>query len=58
MEELQSPIPVNEALKDGCDKLIVVLTRHRKFIKPAIGYFSLVMRISAMAELLKTPYSI
>lgn len=52
-----SPIPVNEALRDGCDKLIVILTRHRKFIKPAVRFqtfCSLVMRkYPAMMDLLK-----
>ena len=52
-----SPIPVKEALKDGCEKLIVVLTRDRKFIKPALkcqSICSFVMRkYPAMVELLK-----
>lgn len=57
-----SPIPVDEALKDGCDKLIVVLTRDRKFIKPPLkmqGFCSLVMRkYPAMVELLKRHHKV
>ena len=57
-----SPIPVDEALKDGCDKLIVVLTRDRKFIKPPLkmqGFCSLVMRkYPAMVELLKRHHEV
>ena len=52
-----SPIPVGEALKDGCERLIVVLTRHRDFVKPAVKCHwlcSLMMRkYPAMAALLK-----
>lgn len=52
-----APIPVEEALKDGCDRIIVVLTRHREFIKPALKCQSLcsfIMRkYPAMIELLK-----
>lgn len=32
------PIPVRKALEDGCDKVIVVLTRDRKYIKAPEGY--------------------
>lgn len=57
-----SPIPVDEALKDGCDKLIVVLTRDRKFIKPPLkmqGFCSVVMRkYPAMVELLKRHHEV
>lgn len=57
-----SPIPVDEALRDGCDKLIVVLTRDRNFIKPPLkmqGFCSLVMRkYPAMVELLKRHHEV
>lgn len=57
-----SSIPVDEALRDGCDKLIVVLTRDRKFIKPPLkmqGFCSLVMRkYPAMVELLKRHHEV
>lgn len=52
-----APIPVGEALKDGCDKLIVVLTRDRNFIKPKLKCFPLVAwkmrKYPAMVELLR-----
>ena len=52
-----APIPVSEAIKDGCDKLIVVLTRDRNFIKPKLKCFPLIAwklrKYPAMVELLK-----
>lgn len=34
---LHAPIPVEKALKDGCDKLIIVLTRQRGYHKEAMA---------------------
>lgn len=34
---ISDPIPVARALADGCDKLIVVLTRHRDYVKSPEG---------------------
>lgn len=52
-----APIPVDEALKDGCDKLIVILTRDRKFVKPKLKCFPFIAwkmkDFPAMVELLK-----
>lgn len=57
-----APIPVSEALKDGCEKLIVVLTRARDFVKPPLKLFPLVawkMReYPAMVELLKRHHEV
>ena len=33
MAEPQTLIPVKKALEDGCDYLIIVLTRDREYIK-------------------------
>lgn len=30
-----APIPIEKALEDGCDRVIVVLTRERDFVKPS-----------------------
>lgn len=32
---ITDPIPIEQAFKDGCDKVIVVLTRHENYIKKA-----------------------
>lgn len=57
-----APIPVGEALKDGCDKVIVVLTRDRNFIKPPLRCFPLVAwkmkEYPAMVELLKRHHEV
>lgn len=57
-----APIPVSQALKDGCDKLIVVLTRDRDFIKPKLRCFPLIawkMReYPAMVDLLKRHHEV
>ena len=57
-----APIPVKEALKDGCDKLIVVLTRDRNFIKKPLKCFPLVAwkmrKYPAMVDLLKRHHEI
>lgn len=31
------PIPVRKALADGCDRVVVVLTQHREYVKPPAG---------------------
>lgn len=38
------PIPVKRALADGCDKVLVVLTQHREYIKSPTGQPSLYRR--------------
>ena len=57
-----APIPVGEALKDGCDKIIVVLTRDRNFIKPPLRCFPLVAwkmkEYPAMVDLLKRHHEV
>lgn len=57
-----APIPVGEALKDGCDKVIVVLTRDRNFIKPPLRCFPLVAwkmkEYPAMVDLLKRHHEV
>ena len=57
-----APIPVGEAIKDGCDKLIVVLTRDRNFIKPKLKCLSLIAwkmrKYPAMVELLKRHHEV
>lgn len=57
-----APIPVGEAIKDGCDKVIVVLTRDRNFIKPKLKCFPLVAwkmrKYPAMVELLKRHHKV
>lgn len=57
-----APIPVGEALKDGCNKVIVVLTRDRNFIKPPLRCFPLVAwkmkEYPAMVELLKRHHEV
>lgn len=57
-----APIPVGEAIKDGCDKVIVVLTRDRNFIKPKLKCFPLVAwkmrKYPAMVELLKRHHEV
>lgn len=57
-----APIPVSQALEDGCERLIVVLTRARDFIKPALKFFPLVAwkmrKYPAMVELLKKHHKI
>lgn len=57
-----APIPVSEALKDGCEKLIVVLTRARDFVKPPLKLFPLVAwkmrKYPAMVELLKKHHEV
>ena len=62
MGGVSSPIPADEALKDECDKLIVVLTRDRNFIKPPLkmqGFCLLIMRkYPAMIELLKRHHEV
>ena len=32
------PIPVGKALEDGCERVIVVRTRHRDYVKPPEGF--------------------
>jgi len=32
------PIPVRKALEDGCDKVVVVLTQHREYVKKRAGF--------------------
>lgn len=39
------PIPVRQALEDGCDRVIVVLTQDRNFVKPPEKYRALYQRI-------------
>lgn len=39
------PIPVRQALEDGCDRVIVVLTQDRNFVKPPEKYRALYRRI-------------
>lgn len=57
-----APIPVSQALKDGCDKLIVVLTRDRNFIKPSLKCFPLIAwkmrKYPAMVDLLKRHHEV
>ena len=57
-----APIPVGEALKDGCDKVIVVLTRDRNFVKPPLRCFPLVAykmrKYPAMVDLLKRHHEV
>lgn len=57
-----APIPASQALKDGCDKLIVVLTRDREFIKPRLKCFPLIAwkmrKYPAMVELLKRHHEV
>ena len=38
------PIPVKRALADGCDKVLVVLTQHREYVKSPTGQPSLYRR--------------
>lgn len=57
-----APIPVGEAIKDGCDKVIVILTRDRNFVKPKLKCFPLVAwkmrKYPAMVELLKRHHEV
>ncbi|MBM6874963.1 patatin-like phospholipase family protein [Fusobacterium mortiferum] len=57
-----APIPVGEALKDGCDKVIVVLTRDRNFVKPPLRCFPLIAckmrKYPAMVDLLKRHHEV
>lgn len=39
------PIPVRKALEDGCDKVIVVLTRDRSYVKKAESFRTIYHRI-------------
>lgn len=52
-----APIPISQAFKDGCEKVIVVLTRDRNFIKPKLKFFPLVAlkmrKYPAMVKLLE-----
>lgn len=50
------PIPVRRALEDGCDRVLVVLTRDRAYVKPPAGHARTYARAfreyPAMAELI------
>lgn len=39
---LTTPIPIDKAFEDGCDKVIVVLTRDRKYNKPKLKCLPLI----------------
>lgn len=39
------PIPVRKAIEDGCDKVIVVLTRDRNYVKPPEKFRSIYKRV-------------
>lgn len=55
---ISDPIPAARALKDGCDKLIVVLTRHRDYEKDPEGkklaYKHFFRKYPAMTEAMAT----
>ena len=39
------PIPVRRALQDGCDKVVIVLTRNRDYIKEPQGFRAVYRRV-------------
>ncbi len=56
------PIPVRKAMEDGCDKVIVILTREREYVKPPESfrmiYSKLFRNNPAMVDLLNNRHHI
>lgn len=57
-----APIPIDQAFKDKCDKVIVILTRDRNFIKPPLKFAPLISfkmrKYPAMIKLLNNHHLI